>query len=237
MPSLIDSAFEALTTYDQGSSRAALLPIDEAVMRSLSYSDERPPLERRLVAVFTQGVSAAAREYVCAKLTLIGSALCVTALAALLDRPESATAARNVLEALPHPEAGQALRERLPQLEGEQKIGVIQSLGLRRDSDSVPALAALLLHPASEISGAAAAALGQIGSTAAAKALREFRPRAPVTMNLAVADACLVCAERLLTAGHRAEAQSLYRLLAHATQPKHVQFAANRGLTLIPAVR
>ncbi len=237
MPSPIDSAFEALTTYDQGSSRAALLPLDEAVRAALNQPAERTTLERRLVAVLVGECSTAARDYVCTKLTLIGSALCVPALATLLDRPESSTAARNALEASPHHEATEALRERLPQLEGAQKIGVIQSLGIRRASESVAALAALLLHSAPPISSAAAAALGEIGSPAAAKALHDFQPHAPAALNLPVADACLVCAERLLSAGHRAGAQSLYRLLAHATQPKHVQFAANRGLTLIPNVR
>ena len=43
-----------------------------------------------------------------------------------------ATAARNALEASPHPEATAALRAQLPKLAGLPLLGVVQSLGIRR---------------------------------------------------------------------------------------------------------
>jgi hypothetical protein len=83
-----------------------------------------------------------------------------------------------------------------------------------------------------EVARAAAAALGEAGTVAAAKALRKFQPRAPEPIRSAVADACLVCAERLRAAGKPSEAGALYQLLAGATEPKHIQAAARRGLSL-----
>ena len=187
-----------------------------------------------LLAALALGESVVAQEYLCQKLTLIGSELSLPALAALLDRPALATAARNALEASPHPLASQVLRERLPQLNGLAQIGAIQSLGIRRDPASVPALVVLLAAPAPEISRAAVTALGEIGTPAAAQALRAFQPRAPGVLRAALADACLLCAERLTATGQRAEAQSLYRLLANASQPRHVQDAAARSLAVAP---
>lgn len=230
MPAPLDAAFDALKTYDQGSSRATLLPIDEAVVAALPDDAARLTLERRLLAALTPDGSVVAHEFLCNKLTLVSSELSLPALAALLDRPALTTAARNALEASPHPLASQVLRERLPHLTGLAQIGAIQSLGVRRDGASVSALAALLAAPAPEISRAAGTALGEIGTPAAAQALRDFQPHAPGALHAALADACLVCAERLGAAGQRAEAQSLYRILAIPTQPKHVQQAAARGL-------
>lgn len=228
----LDAAFEALKTYDQGSSRGALMPIDEAVMASLDDKAARKELEQRLVAALKHGGSAVAREYACSKLAMIGSEVCVPALAAQLTVPEFATAARNALEAIPGAQATKALRDSVPKAEGLQKIGVINSLGARRDADSVHALTTLLKHEDAGVAGASAAALGAIATTNAAKALREFQPKTPEAIRLKVADAILTCAERLLEAGKRAEAQTLYRLLASSTQPKHIQLAAARGLEL-----
>ena len=228
--SALGAAFEALKTYDQGSSRGALLPIDEAVMASLNDKAAQNGLEKQLVTALERGGSAVAREYLCSKLTLIGSEFCVTALAALLTTPEYATAARNALEAIPSRPATKALRDSLPKVDGLQKVGVINSLGARRDAESVRALTSLLKNADPAIAGAAAAALGDVGTDPAANALREFLPKSPEGLRLKVADATLTCAERLLTDGKRAEAEALYRMLASATQPKQVQSAAARGL-------
>lgn len=234
MSASLDAAFAALSTYDRGSSRGALLPLDAAVVAALPDATARLALERRLVAALATASSAPACEYLCNKLALLGSEVCLPALAALLDRPAFATAARNALEASPYPLASRVIRDRLPQLTGLALVGAIQSLGVRRDPACVPALAALLPAPAPAIARAAVTALGEIGTPAAAQALREFLPRAPGALHPALADACLICAERLLSAGQRDEAQALYRLLSSPDQPKHVQLAATRGLATTP---
>ena len=231
-PTALNALFEALKVYDQGSSRAALLPIDEAVVRSLDDPAARRNLEQRLVSVLSQGGSTAAREFVCSKLTLIGSESAVPPLAALLDAPETATAARNALEAIPGRKATMALRDRLLNVEGLQKIGVISSLGARRDAESVRVLTRLLQGADTGIAVAAAAALGDIATSRAARALRDFQPRASETLRLRVADALLNCAERMLAGRKRADAVKQYQLLATPAQPKHVQLAATRGLEL-----
>lgn len=231
--SALSAAFEALKAYDQGSSRGALVPIDEAVLAALDDKAAQNELERKLVTALKSGGSAVAREYICAKLTVIGSEFSVVALALLLNAPEFATAARNALEAIPGRQATKALRDNLSKVEGLQKVGVIHSLGAHRDADSVRALSALLKNAEVGIAGAAAAALGDIATSKAAKALLGFQPKTPEALRQKIADAILTCAERLLAAGKRADAQTLYQLLATAAQPKHVQQAAARGLDMV----
>jgi hypothetical protein len=82
------------------------------------------------------------------------------------------------------------------------------------------------------IAGAAAAALGEIANTQAARALRGFLPKAPEAIRLQVADASLACAERMLAAGKQTDARKLYEQLASKAQPDHVQLAAARGIKL-----
>lgn len=228
----LNAAFDALKTYDQGSSRGALVPIDEAVIASLDDPRARQELEQRLVTALKDGGSAVAQEYICSKLTLIGSEFSVPALAPFLNAPEFATAALNALEAIPGNQATRALRSSLSETEGLQKIGVINSLGAKRDADSVKALSRLLQNEDAGIAGAAAAALGAIATTSAAKALKGFLAKAPASIQLQIADAMLTCAEQLLAAGKRTDARTLHELLATTVQPKHVQQAAARGLEL-----
>lgn len=226
-----DAAFGALKSYDRGSPRAALLPLDAAVAASLNDASARSALEKRLIAALEEGGSFVRREYICSKLTILGSAASVKALSALLLVPELVTAARNALQAIPGDEPIKALRDALPRVAGASKVGVIQSLGLRRDEQSVPALRKLLGDAAPQVASAAAAALGEIGTVDAAKALQEFQPRAPELLRAAAADACLVCAEKLVAAGRKPEAATLYKLLSTESQPKHVQYAAKQGLS------
>lgn len=227
---VVNAAFAALKTYAQGSSRAALLPIDEAVVAALADRAARKELESLLIMALKDAGSVAAREYVCSKLAMIGTKSCVPTLAAFLSVPEIASTARNALEVIPDRRAARSLRDSLPKLQREQKVGVINSLGVRRDADSVRVLSSLLKATDTGMAGAAAAALGEIGSTRAAKALRTFQPASP-SLRPQWTDACLVCAERLLVAGKRAEAEALYRLLAANAQPQHVQQALVRGST------
>ena len=229
-PGALAQALDALKAYDRGSGRAALLPLDGAVAAaSMNASPARQQLEQQLAVILQAGGSAVAREYLCSKLALIGSARSAAALGALLDDPLLATAARNALQALAPTAAAQALRERLPHLQSLAKVGALNSLGHLGDAASTGPLTELLKDGEGEVA-AAAAALGGIGSAQAGEALRDFYPKAPEALRLGTADALLNCAERLLEANQRAEAQALYQAVARATRAAHIQDAAQRGL-------
>jgi HEAT repeat protein len=229
----VDQAFEALQAYQYGSSRAALAPLDEALRHSLEDETARKQWEQKLAGLLSSQLSAVAKEYICSKLLLVGSLQSIPAMAELLLDPALAQAACNVLETMAYPEAGQALCRQLPKLAGLPKVAVINSLGKRRETNSVPLLAELLKNSDQQVVSAAAAALGQIGTVDVAQVLLKFQPDAPVAIRGAVADACLVCAEHLSVGGHRTEAQSLYQALTKVPQSSQVRAAAENGLRAI----
>ncbi|MBN1852045.1 MAG: HEAT repeat domain-containing protein [Pirellulales bacterium] len=226
---MLDQAFETLKTYDWGTDRNLLNPIDEAIVASQADPAARRGLEGRLVAVLKTDVTRAAKDFVCRALMILGTADSVPALAALLAEPEQSHMARYALERITAPEAAQAMRDALPKLDGQMKIGVIGSLGARRDVASVPALAALLGDTDTAIARSAALALGAIGTPAAAKALMRTKPTSAEAAS-AVTDAALDCAEGLLAAGKSVEALAVYKRFAGEDQPKHVRLAATRGM-------
>jgi HEAT repeats len=226
---MLEQALEALKTYDWGTDPAVLSPIEEAVVTTYGNADARKDLEAKLAAVLTTSVSRDAKDYVCRKLMVIGTAQSVPTLSALLPEKDLSHMARYALERIPAAEAGQALRDALAKVSGPPMVGVIGSLGVRRDTASVPALAALLNNADVSVARAAATALGDIGTAEAAKALADGKPTAPEVKQVAT-DASLACAEDLLAAGKKAEALAVYKSLTGEGQPKQVRLAATRGM-------
>jgi hypothetical protein len=154
----------------------------------------------------------------------------VPGLAPLLLDDELSVFARQALERIPGPEADRALRDAIAKAKGRTKIGIINSVAVRRDPRSV----SLLVKAANEepeATAAAAKALGEIGTTESAKALETFRGKGTPVQRLAVADAFLICAERLIASGDRAQAMKIIEPLTDSSQPAHVRLAANRVLS------
>jgi HEAT repeat protein len=229
----LDKAFDALKTYDWGTDRNTLKAIDEAIVATHGNAAARKKLEIRLAAVLKTGASRSAKDFVCRQLRTIGTAASVPALAGLLTDKDLSHMARYALERIPEPAAAQVMREALPKVKGTLKVGIIGSLGARRDTASVQALVVLFNDADPAVASAAARALGNIGTSEAGTALGAFVGKAPEKVKPAAVDACLVCAERLLAGGKKAEATLLYKPLTSPQQPKHVRLAATRGLLAV----
>src|SRR5690348_1117680 len=93
----VRGAFVDLQSYDQGSDRGGLLPIDEAVAASLMDAWTQRAMESQLLKALRTCRSAVAGEFICSKLALIGSEASVPALARLVADPQLSTSARNAL--------------------------------------------------------------------------------------------------------------------------------------------
>jgi HEAT repeat protein len=226
---MLDNAFEALKTFDWGTDLAVVAPIEEAVAAAHGKTDLTADLENRLLAALTSDLARDARDYLCRKLAIIGTAAAVPTLAGLLLSETNSHMARFALERIPAPEAAQALREALGRVNGNLKIGVISSLGGRRDVAAVGALAGLLRENDAAIARAAALALGAIGSVESAAALTAFLATPGGDKRSAV-DALLACGEALLAANRKSDALSIYKSLAGEKQARIVRLAATRGI-------
>lgn len=226
----LDKAFEALKTYEWGTDRAVLKPIDDAVVGSHGDAAARKELEKQLAGMLGDDIPQAAKDFICRKLSLIGTADSVPALAGLLGDEKLSHMGRYALERMPDPAAVKAMRDAAGKVSGKLKVGMINSLGVRRDTEAVGMLTGLLGDSDPQIAGAAAAALGVIGTSEAGKALQDFLKKAPEGLKLAAADANLAAAEQLLADGKKVEAMAIYKSLSTPEQAKHVRLAATRGL-------
>jgi len=192
-------------------------------------SDER---QQKLIDVLRSNAPAAEKAITCKRLAVYGTKDAVPALAAWLVDKELSSWARIALEAIPDPAAGDALREAMGKVEGRLLIGVINSIGYRRDGKAVAGLVVRLRDGDAEVASAAAAALGRVGGEQAGKVLEQSLAAAPVAVRPAVAEGCILCAERFLADGNRGEAIKLYDAVRKSEVPKQRVLDAVRGAIL-----
>ena len=188
--------------------------------------------EKELLAVLRSEAPAAEKAITCKLLAIHGSSEAVPDLAKLLPDVQLSSWARIALEAIPGEAADEALRKATESLEGHLLIGAINSIGIRRDANAVEPLAARLQDKDGEVASAAAVALGRIGNAAAAKSLRGTLATAPEGIRSAVAEGCVLCAERMHSEGKSAEAVAIYDEVRNADVPKQRVIEATRGAIL-----
>lgn len=186
--------------------------------------------ERELLAVLRSDAPEGEKAITCKYLAVYGSSAAVADLAKLLGNPRLASWARIPLEVIPGPEADSALRAAAGSLGGRALVGVINSIGVRGDATAVPMLEGRLADGDAEVAGAAAAALGRIGTPAAGKALVSALRTA--THRDEVAQACVVCAEKLAAAGDTTGAVELCDAVRTADVSEQRRAEASRGAIL-----
>jgi HEAT repeat protein len=185
--------------------------------------------EQQWVAVLASQASPQEKDAACAQLKRIGTAESVPALARLLTDDQLSHSARYALESMAAPEAGHALIEALGRTRGLTKAGIAASLGIRRETAAVKALAGCLADLDGQVAPAAARALGQIGNEDSLKALQEAMNKATPAF---VADGILAAAGSVLLHGKPAVAAKAYQSLYEASGADFVQEAAYRGMIL-----
>jgi len=207
---------------------AAASLADDAAPRAESAAQAARALE-----IIQSDAPAEDKAIPCKILAIYGGPEAVPALAALLPDPELSSWARIALESIPGPEADEALRNALGKVQGRQLIGVVNSLGVRRDAKAVDALADLMKQKDVELASAAACALGHIGGDPAAQALESYLATALTAVRPAVAEGCILCAEKAAAEGNTAGALRLYDLVRKADVPPQRILEAIRGAILV----
>ena len=186
--------------------------------------------QARLIAILKDtGSTTFQKAIACKRLAQIGNKESVAPLAALLSDSRLGHYARFGLEPNPDPSVDEALRNALPKLKGRLLMGVIHSIGVRKDAKAVDALGKLMYDQDVEIAQAASASLGTIGGPQAARLLRDGLSRTKIPVLPVVARATLVCTEGLMAA-NRAQGLELYTILSGPSMPKAVRLAAYRAL-------
>lgn len=226
----LEACLAKVPAFKYGESRAALADAERIIPQLATAAAQRVAIEKRLLALLVGEGTNDGKAFLCRQLSLVGSAEAVPALARMLPDQEMSHHARFALERMPCPEALAALRDALAKTEGRLLVGVINSLGERKDAASVPALTKLAGGADEAVAEAAVAALGKIGGDEAVKAIAAARAKASEKLRPAATDAWLLAADGLVAAGKKAEAAAIYKAVYDGEKQEHLRVAAFRGL-------
>ncbi|MDX9971557.1 MAG: DUF1080 domain-containing protein [FCB group bacterium] len=195
-----------------------------------AVAQDTNPLE-----VLQSDASPEQKSQACIKLSVNGPVEAVPVLAALLVDEKLSHMARYALEPMPYPEAGQALRDALGKTSGRLKVGVINSLAIRKDQQAIPLLIPLLVDADADVAQATAVALGPFATDEIQKALMIVLSQpnlAPGRFN-AMCDGLFQCAEARAARNQKVEAIALYKTLLELPNTQtQLRTAALRGAVL-----
>ena len=192
------------------------------------------PSEAELIAVLKSDAPKADKAITCKKLAVFGSAEAVPAIAPLLTDSELTSWARIALEAIPGPEADDALYAALEKTDGRTRIGIINSIGVRNDMVTIgpdSPLVGLLKSDDPETVEAAAVTIGRIGTLDAARRL-VIMLEGTDTQRHAAAQGCVILAERLMERELMEPAKMVYNAVRKADVPEIRKIEATRGVIL-----
>lgn len=189
--------------------------------------------EAELIAVLKSDAGQFEKHEACRVLAHVATKKAVPTLAAMLGDEKMSHMARYALETIPDPSVDVALRDAMGKLTGRPLLGVIGSLGVRRDAQAVEAMAKLLAAPDAVTVQAAARALGQIGTPEAAKAIEAALAGASGAKQVNLCEGLFRCAEAMAEEGQAAQSLAIYdRLRGLSPAPQQVRAGALRGVVL-----
>ena len=226
----LQELLEKVKTYDWGQSRLALTEVSDIIKKAHSSPAELKKIEKSLLSVLTSDAKRAGKQYVCRELSIIGSGESVPVLGRMLTDEETSDMARYALERIPGTEVNDVLRRALRKAKGKPQVGIINSLGQRRDRRAVRALGRLVGNSDQTVAAAAAAALGQIADSRATEALSAAKDKTSGKLRMLVLDSYLKCADQLVAEGNKAKALAIYKELQKKGNPAPIRTAALRGM-------
>ena len=211
-----DAALKTVTSYTFGDSREPLSVIEDYVKSTSGDAGQRKQLEKDCAKVLRdKNATIDCKDFICRQLWVIGTKESIPALSKMLADEETSDMARYALERNTSPDAGKALRNAMKKAEGRILIGLVNSLGERRDTESVDAICKLVFAFEEEVdeddeqkknakirdnetlSLAAISALGKIGGEKAMATLADARRKGTPKINRAAAAAILYAMDNL----------------------------------------
>lgn len=158
----MDDWMVPLMAYDWGGDRGALTGIDRQIAEAHGDKKRLKEIEQGLLEVLQSEATLPAKEYVCRQLALIGTGRSVSVLSKMLNDAALSDCARFALETIPDASVDKALRAALDKVDGDGRVGIVNTLGERCDRKATPALSKMRNSPDKTLASAAEASLRKI---------------------------------------------------------------------------
>ncbi|NQT26957.1 HEAT repeat domain-containing protein [candidate division KSB1 bacterium] len=226
----IQKTIAAVEKYDYGQSREDLVNFSELVRMASNQNKLLPEIEDAMLNLLESDATFATKQFICKELSLIGTQASVKTLNKLLMDEKTADIALYALERIPDPEVDKVLRKAAGKTKGRVKIGIINTLGQRKDFASMKVFKKAIKDNDPIVSEAAIAAVGKLGTIEAADLLtKQLAKASSEDQKISIMDALLNTANEMRSEDEQL-ANSLYQGLYEKDKPLNVRTAALRGL-------
>jgi HEAT repeat protein len=225
----MDGLFAQAARYQIGDNMEPLRQVESLVRQALSDSSIREHVRKEMPQLLAPPATFAARRFACQQLAILGDESALPHLARLLRTRDDVGFACLTLAVYPPGKADKVLREALPDTRGLECVQLLHTIGDRRDPKAVTSLIKLARSDDLPAAEAAIIALGQIGDSAARKAILGLEV-AGSALGSALLEAEARIAEQLVKAGDRKHAAAIYEKQLRPTRPAAVRRAALSAL-------
>jgi len=227
-PTELEALFEKSATFEYGQSREPLVNLNKYFRLAATSSKLQQQNEKRLLQILARNASLAGKQFVCEQLSLIGSRASVPTLQKMLRDSTTSDMARFALERIPDPAVDKALRESLAKTSGKIRVGMINTIGQRRDAKAVSQLSKFMTDPLT--AAAAITALGKIGGDEAMQILTRAKDQTSGELKALAGNAYLNCADMFFAQGDKNKALAIYAELNTPQFSEPIRYAAMRGM-------
>jgi len=225
----VDELLAQTARWQYETSRQPMQALAEAVARAQALPAEMRAIEQKFIAFLKSDATPGGKDFICKQLSVMGTEASVPALVEILGDPKMAELGRYALERIPGPAVDRALRASLAKSAGRTRIGIINTMGVRRDGGVVSLLGPLALGTDRDTASAALYALAKIADAEALAVLSDAQSKTTGPVHGDAAKAYLQAANRLADA-RNTDAAPIFTALYAKADPPLVQAAALRGL-------
>ncbi len=226
----LDEVLAAVAEYEDGQSRAALVKFEEIVHQASYDESKRTALEVKLIEFLAGDTTKAAKQFICQQLGLIGSSASADLLGRLIIDESTSDMARYAAERIQGAEIDTMLIDAVRKTSGNIRIGIINTLGVRKTAAAVAAIAKMINASDEKLSLAAIEALKRIGNAEAMGVLAKKKDVFKGMLHEAVMDAYLSCVDGLLAAGETEKAAAAYKQSYQLVESAPIRIAAVQGM-------
>ncbi|MBK8946251.1 MAG: HEAT repeat domain-containing protein [Ignavibacteriae bacterium] len=156
--------FNDISKYKIGDDRSKLTEISSIIVNSLSDEKKVKTIEAELLNFIKSDLSYDAKFFASRELRIVGSEKSINDLKEFLQNEKMSSLARYALESIENEKVDILFCETIPKVSKENQIGIINSLGVRKNKFSIKILSELLNNNDEYIRVSAASALGKIAN-------------------------------------------------------------------------
>jgi len=222
----IDLLLNKISSYKFNQSLEPLVQLDQ-ILRQIDDPGELEQIEMRMVNLLSSDATLEGKEQICRRIRFIGGSQSVPILLKMLSDDQAFDMAKYAIELNPDPATDKGIIDLLNDGDGQNKVGLINLIGVRKSEDAIPALETYITGEDPILAAASLTALSQMDAEKTVNFFHKNLDSKSGSLQLRMIDACLADAANI---EDTQLAITIYREILGKNYPINFRIAALRGI-------